>query len=173
MRIVEPATIERPLQLMADGDRCVAQSQPGRGIEISGTICPGPGARGFFYAVKIKWGGMRSMMQRPRKKNSTGADVDQTGAVSASLKMEYRGPDSLIPYARNPRIQLGHLTSEQKRSYLIADNKIAQNDFWNEEFLRLELTELKELGANLELLGFNPMEFIAKRFLIGFYQASS
>ncbi len=149
------------------------------------------------------------MTQRPRKKNSPGADVDQTGAVSASLRVEYRAPDSLILYKRNPRshseeqiaqiaasikefgftnpilldgengviaghgrlaaarllglktvpcIELGHLTPEQKRSYLIADNKIAQNGLWNEEFLRLELTDLKELGANLELLGFDPME---------------
>ncbi len=57
-----------------------------------------------------------------------------------------------------PCIELGHLTPEQKRGYLIADNKIAQNGVWNEEFLRLELTDLKELGANLELLGFDPME---------------
>ena len=57
-----------------------------------------------------------------------------------------------------PCIELGHLTPEQKRSYFIADNKIAQNSGWNDEVLRLELTELKELGANLELLGFNPME---------------
>jgi ParB-like chromosome segregation protein Spo0J len=149
------------------------------------------------------------MTQRPRKKNSPGTAVDQTGAVSASLRIEYRALESLIPYERNPRthseeqiaqiassikefgftnpilldgengviaghgrlaaarslglksvpcIELGHLTPEQKRSYLIADNKIAQNGLWNEEFLRLELTELKELGANLELLGFNPME---------------
>ena len=149
------------------------------------------------------------MKQRPRKKNLPASDVDQTGAVSASLRIEYRDLDLLIPYERNPRthseeqlaqlaasikefgftnpilldgengviaghgrlaaarlhglktvpcIELGHLTPEQKRSYLIADNKIAQNGLWNEEFLRLELTELKELGANLELLGFNPME---------------
>jgi len=57
-----------------------------------------------------------------------------------------------------PCIELGHLTPAQKRSYLIADNKIAQNSGWNDEFLRLELTDLKELGANLELLGFDPME---------------
>jgi len=57
-----------------------------------------------------------------------------------------------------PCIELGHLSEKQKRAYVIADNKIAQNSLWNEEFLRLELTELKELGANLELLGFDPME---------------
>jgi ParB-like chromosome segregation protein Spo0J len=149
------------------------------------------------------------MTQRLRKKNSIGADVDQTGTVSPSLKVEYRDLDLLIPYERNPRthseeqiaqiaasikefgftnpvlvdgengviaghgrlaaarslglktvpcIELGHLTPEQKRSYLIADNKIAQNSLWNDEFLLLELTDLKEMGANLELLGFNPME---------------
>ena len=57
-----------------------------------------------------------------------------------------------------PCIELGHLTEKQKRAYVIADNKIAQNSLWNDEFLRLELTDLKKLGANLELLGFNPME---------------
>ena len=57
-----------------------------------------------------------------------------------------------------PCIDLGHLTDEQKRAYLIANNKLALNAGWNEDLLRLELTELKELGANLELTGFNPME---------------
>ena len=64
----------------------------------------------------------------------------------------------LLGLEKVPCIELGHLTEKQKRAYVIADNKIAQNSLWNDEFLRLELTELKELGANLELLGFNPME---------------
>ena len=57
-----------------------------------------------------------------------------------------------------PCIDLSHLTEEQKRSYLIADNKLALNAGWNEELLRLELTDLKEMGANLELVGFDAME---------------
>jgi ParB-like chromosome segregation protein Spo0J len=57
-----------------------------------------------------------------------------------------------------PCIDLSHLTEEQKRSYLIADNKLALNGGWNDELLRLELTDLKELGANLELTGFDAME---------------
>jgi len=64
----------------------------------------------------------------------------------------------MLGFKTLPCIELGHLTPEQKRSYLIADNKIALNSGWNEEFLRLELTELKELGANLELIGFDPAE---------------
>jgi ParB-like chromosome segregation protein Spo0J len=57
-----------------------------------------------------------------------------------------------------PCIDLSHLTEEQKRAYIIADNKLALNGGWNEDLLRLELTDLKELGANLELTGFDAME---------------
>jgi hypothetical protein len=57
-----------------------------------------------------------------------------------------------------PCIELGHLTEAQKRAYVIADNKLALNGAWNEDLLRLELTELKDLGANLELTGFDAME---------------
>jgi ParB-like chromosome segregation protein Spo0J len=57
-----------------------------------------------------------------------------------------------------PCIDLTHLTDEQKRVYVIADNKLALNAGWNEELLRLELTDLKEMGANLELVGFDAME---------------
>jgi ParB-like chromosome segregation protein Spo0J len=59
---------------------------------------------------------------------------------------------------RIPCIDLSHLTEEQKRAYVIADNKIALNGGWNDELLRLELTDLKELGADLELTGFDAME---------------
>ena len=57
-----------------------------------------------------------------------------------------------------PCIELGHLSEAQKRAYVIADNKLALNGIWNEDLLRLELTDLKALGANLELIGFDAME---------------
>jgi ParB-like chromosome segregation protein Spo0J len=57
-----------------------------------------------------------------------------------------------------PCIDLSHLTEEQKRALVIADNKLALNGGWNEDLLRMELTELKELGADLELTGFDAME---------------
>jgi len=57
-----------------------------------------------------------------------------------------------------PCIDLSHLTDEQKRVYLIADNQITLNGGWNDELLRLELMDLKELGANLELTGFDAIE---------------
>jgi ParB-like chromosome segregation protein Spo0J len=57
-----------------------------------------------------------------------------------------------------PCIDLSHMTEEQRRAYIIADNKIALNGGWNEDLLRVELTALKELGSNLELTGFDAME---------------
>jgi ParB-like chromosome segregation protein Spo0J len=63
-----------------------------------------------------------------------------------------------ISLEKVPCIDLSHLTEEQKRAYVIADNKLALNGGWNDELLRLELTELKELGADLELTGFDAME---------------
>jgi ParB-like chromosome segregation protein Spo0J len=57
-----------------------------------------------------------------------------------------------------PCIELGHLSETQKRAYIIADNKLALNAGWDEELLRLELLDLKELGANLDLTGFDAME---------------
>ena len=57
-----------------------------------------------------------------------------------------------------PCIELSHLSEAQKRAYIIADNKLALNAGWDEELLRLELTELKELGVDLQLIGFDQME---------------
>lgn len=57
-----------------------------------------------------------------------------------------------------PCIVLGHLDEAQRRAYLIADNKISLNSVWSEELLRVELMDLKELGADLNVLGFSAME---------------
>jgi ParB-like chromosome segregation protein Spo0J len=57
-----------------------------------------------------------------------------------------------------PCIDLSHLTDDQRRALVIADNKIALNGGWNDELLRLELTELRELGADLKLTGFDATE---------------
>jgi hypothetical protein len=55
-------------------------------------------------------------------------------------------------------IDLRNLTDEQKRAKIIADHKLALNGAWNDELLRLELTNVKELGADLERTGFDAME---------------
>jgi len=57
-----------------------------------------------------------------------------------------------------PCIELGHLSEAWKRAYIIADNKLALNGGWNEDLLRLKLTDLEALGANLVLTAFDLME---------------
>ena len=57
-----------------------------------------------------------------------------------------------------PCIVLGHLTKAQKKAYVIADNKLALNAGWNEDLLKIELENLKELDFDLDLLGFDNLE---------------
>ena len=57
-----------------------------------------------------------------------------------------------------PCIILEGLTEAQKKAYIIADNKMALNAGWDEELLKIELENLKELDFDLELTGFNVDE---------------
>lgn len=54
-----------------------------------------------------------------------------------------------------PCIVLKGLTEAQKKAYIIADNKMALNAGWDEELLKIELENLKELDFDLGLTGFN------------------
>jgi DNA modification methylase len=57
-----------------------------------------------------------------------------------------------------PCIVLEGLTEAQKKAYIIADNKMALNAGWDEELLKIELENLKELDFDLDLTGFNVDE---------------
>lgn len=57
-----------------------------------------------------------------------------------------------------PVIVLDHLTDEQRRAYIIADNKLALNAGWDEAVLAEELKLLKDEGFDLELVGFSDDE---------------
>ena len=46
----------------------------------------------------------------------------------------------------------------QKRAYVIADNKIADNAIWDEELLRIEFEGLEGLNFELGLTGFSNDE---------------
>ena len=60
--------------------------------------------------------------------------------------------------AEVPVIELAHLTTAQKRAYVIADNRLALDAGWDEEMLALELAELSEAGFELALTGFEDTE---------------
>jgi ParB-like chromosome segregation protein Spo0J len=61
-----------------------------------------------------------------------------------------------------PVVRFGHLSMAQKRAYLIADNKIAEQAGWNREMLAIELGELIDLlpakGFDVALTGFEAAE---------------
>jgi len=57
-----------------------------------------------------------------------------------------------------PCIRLKNLTDAQKKAYIIADNKLALNAGWDDEMLKVELTELKDLDFDLSLIGFDADE---------------
>jgi DNA modification methylase len=52
----------------------------------------------------------------------------------------------------------------QKRAYVIADNKLSLNAGWDQELLKLELTDLGGTGFDMELIGFSPDELNALMF---------
>jgi len=60
--------------------------------------------------------------------------------------------------AEVPCVFVEHLTEAQKRAYVLADNRLALNAGWDEELLALEFGELKDLGFDLELTGFDAKE---------------
>ncbi len=53
-----------------------------------------------------------------------------------------------------PVVVLAHLNDAQKRAFRIGDNQIALNSAWDEGILRQELDELRDLGVDLSLTGF-------------------
>ena len=84
--------------------------------------------------------------------DETGNIIAGHGRVLASRKL------NLVSV---PCIQLSHLTEAQKKAYIIADNKLALNAGWDDEMLAVELTDLKDMGFDLELTGFNTDEIEA------------
>lgn len=57
-----------------------------------------------------------------------------------------------------PIVRLDHLTLDQARAYVIADNRLAEKSGWDNELLALELGELAELDLDLQLTGFDTAE---------------
>jgi len=57
-----------------------------------------------------------------------------------------------------PVIELAHLSKEQRKALIIADNKLALNSDWDSNLLAIELKDLQDLGFDLNLTGFNADE---------------
>lgn len=56
---------------------------------------------------------------------------------------------------RIPTLKLSHLTPEERKAYVIADNKLALNAGWDTEVLATELQGLIDLDFDVTLTGFS------------------
>lgn len=57
-----------------------------------------------------------------------------------------------------PCVFVDHLTESQKKAYIIADNRLAEDAGWDKDLLSIELESLKELDFDVDLLGFDAAE---------------
>lgn len=57
-----------------------------------------------------------------------------------------------------PVLVLDHLSEDQRRAYVIADNKLAMNAGWDDDALRAEIEELARGGYGLDVIGFDAGE---------------
>src|SRR3972149_6815471 len=84
--------------------------------------------------------------------------IDREGRVLAgNARLEAA---KLLGLFTVPIIRIEHLSSEQKRAYALADNKIALNSGWNTDILSAEFKELaaQDLSFDLEVTGFETAE---------------
>lgn len=56
--------------------------------------------------------------------------------------------------AQVPCVWVDHLTEAQKKAYILADNRLAEDAGWDEETLKIELEGLRELSFDVSLTGF-------------------
>jgi hypothetical protein len=60
----------------------------------------------------------------------------------------------LLGIERVPTLQIAHLTSEEKRAYIIADNRLAEKAGWDREILAIEFQGLIDQDFDAQLTGF-------------------
>ena len=115
----------------------------------------------------------------PYAKNSRTHSPEQVAQIAASIKeFGFRNPilvDGLgiiaghgrlmaalkLNIDKVPTIDCSDMTESQKKAYIIADNKLALNAGWDNDFLTLELKDLEDEGFDLTLTGFDDKELDA------------
>jgi len=64
----------------------------------------------------------------------------------------------LLGMATVPTLRLSHLTADERRAYVLADNKLALNAGWDHDILAIELQALIDLDFDVTLTGFSLAE---------------
>lgn len=63
-----------------------------------------------------------------------------------------------------PCVPVEHLTDTQRRAYILADNRLAEQADWDEELVSLELEVLREAGFDITLTGFDEGDILLDEF---------
>jgi DNA modification methylase len=63
-----------------------------------------------------------------------------------------------LKLAAVPVVRLSHLSAEERRAYVLADNKLALNAGWDKEILAIELQALIDIEFDVTLTGFSLAE---------------
>ena len=113
----------------------------------------------------------------PYINNARTHSADQVGQIAASIK-EFGFNNPILCDGDNgviaghgrlmaaqklglntvPVIELSHLSETQKRAYILADNKLAENAGWDDALVQVELEVLSAEGFDVELTGFDYEE---------------
>ncbi len=57
-----------------------------------------------------------------------------------------------------PTVRLSHMSEDDKRGYILTDNRIAEKAGYDNEILAIELQHLADVGFDVSLTGFEPAE---------------
>ena len=116
----------------------------------------------------------------PYEKNSRVHTQPQLEQIAASIKeFGFRNPvivdgDNILAghgrveaakkmgMGEVPTIDASDLNDEQKKAFIIADNKIALNGEWDESLLLKEIEDLKLADFDISVLAFDPSELQVK-----------
>ncbi|WP_369026915.1 site-specific DNA-methyltransferase [Qipengyuania sp. RANM35] len=64
----------------------------------------------------------------------------------------------LLGWTAVPTLALSHLSEDERRAYVLADNKLALNAGWDKEILAIELQALVDCDFDIEVTGFSLAE---------------
>jgi DNA modification methylase len=127
------------------------------------------------FRPKIEWRYVDQL--HPNSRNARTHNRKQRRAIAASIKrLGFNNPilidrDNLIVAGHGrweaaksiglrevPVIQLDHLSTDEVRAYMLADNQLAALAGWDEEILAIELQHLVEVNFNVDVTGFEAPE---------------
>src|SRR5258705_13293655 len=60
----------------------------------------------------------------------------------------------LLGLAGGPVVRLSHLREDERRAYVLADNRLAEKAGWDREILAIELEGLMGLNFDIDFIGF-------------------